>query len=141
MAYVFVIHLQKDDLSLAMSNDLVMAGLTAKGGIFEHIPPAHIFYSSYGKYDTILQHSYGSGTGEIKVDDPHCMALCHNVPVVALSSSSWKGRLMVRVCNQSRQQHVSLSDHVMCADFQPAQQKLLRRRRSERFLCGHADVF
>lgn len=78
-----------------MSNDLVMAGLTAKGGIFENVPPAHCFYSSYGKYDNILQHSYGENDRRIDVDDPHCMALCHSLPVVSISSSSWKGRLTV----------------------------------------------
>lgn len=86
---------QKDDISLAMSNDLVMTGLQSKGGTFENVPPAHCFYSSYGKYDNTVQHDYGSNEHRIAVDDPHCMALCHNLPVVAFSTSSWKGKLTV----------------------------------------------
>lgn len=78
-----------------MSNDLVMAGLKAEGGTFENVPPAHCFYSSYGKYDNILQHTYGEKKKQLSIDSPHCMALCHSLPVVAISSSSWKGRLTV----------------------------------------------
>ena len=85
-----------------MSHELATSGRGKVGAssAFEAVAPAQCFYSSYGKLDNVLQHAYGyqepDAAWRIEVDAPATMSLCHNVPLVSFSSSSWKGSLKVK---------------------------------------------